>query len=99
MLAFGEGHDELLACVTRRHGPAAQVYRVDNAPTPTATLPVLIDADKHAAEAYHAEHGTLLLVRPDGYLGLVVNRPGSATGQAVDAYLATLGLPSPSPPL
>ncbi|MGH9592942.1 MAG: FAD-dependent monooxygenase, partial [Bryobacteraceae bacterium] len=54
--------------------------------------PSIVDTDGHVHRAYGVEPGTLVLVRPDGYIGLITKDPAS-----VHEYL-TAGRPaSPAP--
>jgi hypothetical protein len=48
----------------------------------------LVDVDGYARRAYGLTGDALVLVRPDGYIGLLA-RPGTA--EQVDAYLERLG--------
>ncbi|MBV8933020.1 MAG: FAD-dependent monooxygenase, partial [Kutzneria sp.] len=88
LLAFGRGHDDLLAFLSARYGAAVHVHRIIDASTDS--VPGLVDAEGHAAGAYHAEPGALRLIRPDGYVGLASDDPGPATRQAVEDYLAAV---------
>jgi hypothetical protein len=46
----------------------------------------LFDTEGHARRAYDAKDGTLVLIRPDGYVGFIAN-DDSLSG--VEAYLDT----------
>lgn len=51
--------------------------------------------DEHAyfRDAYNLQEGTWVLIRPDGYIGAIIEE--SAT-DSLESYLATMGLPAPS---
>lgn len=59
----------------------------------------MIDSDGHVRAGYDATGGSLVLIRPDGYLGLVTN-PGTAErindyGTAPHGSPATRAAPAP----
>ena len=58
LLGFGDGHAETIARVNARYGPAVRAYAVD----------ARADVDGHARRAYGTDG--LVLVRPDGYIGV-----------------------------
>jgi hypothetical protein len=62
LLAFGERHAATVARVNERYGPAVRAYTVG----PDRTD--LVDAEGHARRAYGTDG--LVLVRPDGYIGV-----------------------------
>lgn len=62
LLAFGSGHADTVARVNARYGPTVKALAV-------------IDPGGHARTAYDVEGDALVLVRPDGYIGLFA-RPG-----------------------
>ncbi|MGI5226389.1 FAD-dependent monooxygenase [Actinoallomurus sp. CA-142502] len=74
LLAFGEGHAETVARVNERYGAAVRAYTVGDDGAD------LVDAAGHAHRAYGTDG--LVLVRPDGYIG-VYDAP-------VDDYLRAL---------
>jgi 2-polyprenyl-6-methoxyphenol hydroxylase-like FAD-dependent oxidoreductase len=73
LLAFGPG-------AAGRYGPSVHTYNViaGNASSDTG----IVDSAGHAYGAYDVAAGTLVLVRPDGYIGLITGSAGS-----VPAYL------------
>jgi 2-polyprenyl-6-methoxyphenol hydroxylase-like FAD-dependent oxidoreductase len=88
LLAFGTAHGDTLRSMNARWCPAVRGVRVvapDGAETPYD----LIDRHGHARSAYDVAGEALVLVRPDGYVGLFA-RPG--TIDQLDEYLSrTIG--------
>ncbi|MDN3356911.1 FAD-dependent oxidoreductase [Actinomadura sp. DC4] len=74
LLGFGEEHAATVAEVNARYGPAVRAYTVGPAGD-------LADTAGHARRAYGT--GGLVLVRPDGYIGVYDAPPGD--------YLRSLG--------
>ncbi|MGH3373662.1 MAG: hypothetical protein ACRDP6_02870 [Actinoallomurus sp.] len=58
LLGFGDTHAETIARVNARYGPAVRAHAID----------ARADAGGHARRAYGT--GGLVLVRPDGYIGV-----------------------------
>src|SRR3984885_8785086 len=87
LLAFGRGITT--AAITQRYGPSVHAYTVvaDHASSDRCSI---VDTAGHAYRAYDVAAGTLVLVRPDGYIGLIT---GSA--DSVPEYLAAMLPPSP----
>jgi 2-polyprenyl-6-methoxyphenol hydroxylase-like FAD-dependent oxidoreductase len=87
LLAFGRGITT--AAITQRHGPSVHAYTVlaDHASSDRCSI---VDTAGHAYRAYDVAAGTLVLIRPDGYIGLIT---GSA--DSVPEYLAAMLPPSP----
>ncbi len=54
----------------------------------------IIDTDGHAHRAYDVQDGTLVLIRPDGYIGLIADRTSPAS---VNDYLRSVPLRGESP--
>ena len=90
LLAFGAGHDDTLAAVRDRYGVHGYAVLRSGA----AAGHELVDAGGHARRGYGVPEGALVLVRPDGYLGLV---SAAGSGAAVLAYLDALGAGVPAP--
>jgi 2-polyprenyl-6-methoxyphenol hydroxylase-like FAD-dependent oxidoreductase len=65
LLAFGEGWQPLLAEVKARFGSAVESIAVSESGWR--------DSEGHAAKGYDIHADTLLLIRPDGYIGLATN--------------------------
>ncbi|GAA4980211.1 FAD-dependent monooxygenase [Actinopolymorpha pittospori] len=94
LLAFGTAHAHTVEALTDRLGPALHAHVVVQ---PGAVQPgqladsadqhVVIDSHGHVRDGYGATDGTLILVRPDGYVGLVAD-PG--TIERIDEYWATV---------
>jgi 2-polyprenyl-6-methoxyphenol hydroxylase-like FAD-dependent oxidoreductase len=105
LLAFGAAHAPTAAALNDRFGPGLRAYTVvqpDRQPeggavggtvAGTRDGDTVVDADGHVQAGYPAPEGTLMLVRPDGYLGLVAER-GTAQGVA-DYWAALHGEPAP----
>ena len=49
----------------------------------------LVDRDGHLARAYGATDGTIVLIRPDGYVAVIVD--GSGTTEVSDYFRDFLG--------
>jgi 2-polyprenyl-6-methoxyphenol hydroxylase-like FAD-dependent oxidoreductase len=84
LLAFGAGHAGTVVALHDRFGSALHAHTVVQ-PGEPADQHTVIDSDGHARTGYHATDGTLILIRPDGYLGLV-----TGTGERIAEYLSTL---------
>jgi 2-polyprenyl-6-methoxyphenol hydroxylase-like FAD-dependent oxidoreductase len=69
LLAFGAAHADPVAALGDRFGHAYTVVR----PGEPAGEHALVDVDGHVRTGYGANDDTLVLIRPDGYLGLVTN--------------------------
>ena len=54
----------------------------------------LVDADGHIRDGYDLTPGTWILVRPDGYVGLMADEGDEA---AIERYLERVAVPSPVP--
>ena len=77
LLAFGDGWGQVIAELQASFGDAVKSVVIG------ATG--LRDSEGHAAEAYDLDADTLLIVRPDGYVGLATNEKSVA---AVRAYMS-----------
>ena len=82
LLAFGAVHLHTVAALNGRFGPALHAYAVVP-PGQPADQDALIDSLGHVRDGYVATDGTMMLVRPDGYVGLVAD-PG--TIERIDEY-------------
>jgi hypothetical protein len=93
LLAFGAAHAQTVAALGDRFGPALRTHTVVR-PGEPADRQDVIDSDGRVRTGYDLADGTLALVRPDGYLGLITS-PGSI--ERVDEYWAALhGAPAPA---
>jgi 2-polyprenyl-6-methoxyphenol hydroxylase-like FAD-dependent oxidoreductase len=81
VLAFGEGWESCMAEIETRHKHQVKSVLIGNAGWS--------DSKGHAARGYDIHTDTLLLIRPDGYIGLATNDKTSAP---MDAYLRQIGL-------
>jgi 2-polyprenyl-6-methoxyphenol hydroxylase-like FAD-dependent oxidoreductase len=89
LLAFGACHVGTATEMNQRYGFAVHAHSVlsTDATTGNASLSdSLFDTEGHARRAYDAKDGTLILIRPDGYVGFIAN-DDSLSG--VEAYLDT----------
>jgi hypothetical protein len=76
LLAFGACQVATVAAVDQRYGPVVHAHSVLRADEPTRNVlscSSLFDTGGHAHRAYDAKDGMLVLVRPDGYIGLIAN--------------------------
>jgi hypothetical protein len=73
------------ACLIVRAGEPAEAAIIDT---------VIVDTEGHARRAYDAQDGTLVLVRPDGYIGLITERGSDGS---IREYLKPL-IPAESEP-
>jgi len=76
VLAFGDGWESCLADVKARYGSLVKCAVIGKSGW--------LDSEGHAARGYDIQSDTLLLIRPDGYIGLAMNDKVPAS---VDAYL------------
>lgn len=91
LLAFGAAHARTVAALNDHHGPALRAYTVVRAGEPAGQHAV-VDSGGHVRAEYDIADDCLLLVRPDGYLGLVTDPHGT---DRVDRYwTALLGAPA-----
>jgi 2-polyprenyl-6-methoxyphenol hydroxylase-like FAD-dependent oxidoreductase len=72
LLAFGAAHASTVTALTARFGPVLHAHTV-------------IDTDGHVFTGYGATDGALMLIRPDGYVGLV-----AGTAEQVVEYWTAL---------
>jgi 2-polyprenyl-6-methoxyphenol hydroxylase-like FAD-dependent oxidoreductase len=90
MLAFGEGWERVLADVHALHGNAVKGFVVRDSEGSDA-LPDLHDQATYAVRNYDIHSDTLMIIRPDGYIGMVTEEK---TSRAILAYLAAVGVPN-----
>jgi len=81
LLAFGARHAGLVDAVNGRHGDLVRAYAVVGT---GVAGPCLVDAAGHVRAGYGVEPGTLVLVRPDGYIGLVTGRGEAGVHEYLD---------------
>lgn len=84
VLAFGEGSSDLVTELNARADDTLHAYSIVTAGSPTDAH-TIVDTDGNAASTFGITKDTVLLVRPDGYLGLAAE-PGTAAD--IDRYLA-----------
>ncbi|GAA4230879.1 FAD-dependent monooxygenase [Actinomadura meridiana] len=72
LLGFGAARSGAVAALGDRLGGALRGYTVVRPGEPVGDDAVL-DVNGHVSEGYAADDGTFVLVRPDGYLGLVTD--------------------------
>jgi hypothetical protein len=73
-------------CLTLRAGEAAEARAIIDT--------VMVDTEGHARRAYDVQDGTLVLIRPDGYIGLITERGSEGS---IREYLKPL-IPAESEP-
>jgi 2-polyprenyl-6-methoxyphenol hydroxylase-like FAD-dependent oxidoreductase len=85
LLAFCPG--AVTQAITQRFGSSVRAYPVIRAEQPAGILApgAIADTTGHAYRAYDVESGALVLVRPDGYIGLVA---GCSSAGSVQDYLS-----------
>jgi hypothetical protein len=77
--------------VNERYGPTVRALSVLHADEPTSSAPIsasLFDSAGHAHRAYDAKDDMLVLVRPDGYIGLIAS---SDSLRRLEAYMEKVG--------
>ena len=85
LLAFGAG---AFADIEPGCGDVVNVWSVVRTGE-TAQGQAIVDTDGHAYRAYDAQDGTLMLIRPDGYVGVVTD----STSEGLTEYLASVCKP------
>jgi len=86
LLAFDRPVDALTSEIEQRYGTGVSTHSVIR-PGHPAENGAIVDIENHAHRAYDVEAGALVLVRPDGYIGLITE-PRSA--DSVREYLRHL---------
>ncbi|GII58264.1 3-(3-hydroxyphenyl)propionate hydroxylase [Planotetraspora thailandica] len=95
LLAFGAGHTHTVAALNDRFGPALHAYTVVRSGRPAgehAAVDVVVDVDGHVHAGYDGADGALVLVRPDGYIGLVED--AGTFDQVAEYWTALHGTPA-----
>jgi 2-polyprenyl-6-methoxyphenol hydroxylase-like FAD-dependent oxidoreductase len=87
-LAFGEGWNGVIADIQARYGDTVKSFAICDS-EPGDDLPSLHDEARHAVSGYDIHNDTLIIIRPDGYIGFATEEKASG---AVLHYLATTGL-------
>lgn len=88
LLAFGSGHAATVAALSEQYGGAVCAHTILR-PGERASGDSLVDTHGHAHRAYDIDADTLVLVRPDGYLGLVSQ---SQSPQAIEDFFHKVGI-------
>jgi 2-polyprenyl-6-methoxyphenol hydroxylase-like FAD-dependent oxidoreductase len=91
VLAFGAAHMRTVAALDDRFGPTLRAYTVVRPGEPAGEHAV-VDGDGHVRAGYDAADDTLVLVRPDGYIGLVTS-PGTVE-RVAEYWTALHGVPA-----
>jgi 2-polyprenyl-6-methoxyphenol hydroxylase-like FAD-dependent oxidoreductase len=86
LLGFGAGWDPMIGLVENRFPSLVRSIAIGEA-NATASSPVARDAEGHAARSYDIARDTLMLVRPDGYIGVATEERSAAP---IIAYLETI---------
>jgi 2-polyprenyl-6-methoxyphenol hydroxylase-like FAD-dependent oxidoreductase len=74
--------------ITQRFGSSVQTYTVIRADESADNIvATIVDTAGHAYRAYDVEAGALVLVRPDGYIGLIA---GCSSAGSVQEYLTNV---------
>jgi hypothetical protein len=81
LLAFGSGWEQAIAEVAAKFGSSLSCHIVEAAGSSSCAW-AIVDAAGHARRAYDAQTARIFLVRPDGYVGLVLE------GQDIQPLLA-----------
>jgi 2-polyprenyl-6-methoxyphenol hydroxylase-like FAD-dependent oxidoreductase len=85
LLAFGAAPPA--ETMTQRFGSSVHAYTIVRSSEPAGNAAPgagIVDSENHAYRAYDVEAGALVLIRPDGYIGLIT---GDSTAGSVDEYL------------
>lgn len=90
VLAFGEGWDRVVADIHAHHGDIVKSFVIRDSEARDAPSE-LRDQAKHAMRHYDIHNHALMIIRPDGYIGMVTEEK---TSQAVLAYLNTITAPA-----
>ncbi|MEU3274825.1 FAD-dependent monooxygenase [Saccharomonospora sp. NPDC006951] len=90
LLAFGRKH--AITSLTERFGLPAYTLVQPGEPVDERTL---VDSEGHARTGYDATDGTMVLIRPDGYLGLVTDN--GDIERVIEYWTALRGPGSPTP--
>ncbi|RUL63255.1 3-(3-hydroxyphenyl)propionate hydroxylase [Dyella dinghuensis] len=85
VLAFGDGWDRVIADIEAHHGETVKSFVIGESEEGDVRS-VWHDQAQHAMRHYDIHNDTLMIIRPDGYIGMVTEEK---TPQAALAYLAT----------
>jgi len=69
LLSFGSDSSRVVSEIARDYGAAVHAHAIVR-PGEPAENGAIVDTEGHARRAYDAQNGALVLVRPDGYIGL-----------------------------
>src|SRR5262249_59591255 len=72
LLAFGASQEDIVAQVNARYGDLVRAYHLIRPGERGGDRPI-VDWARHARTAYDIDGDTLVLVRPDGYIGLLAD--------------------------
>ncbi|HEY3684465.1 MAG TPA: FAD-dependent monooxygenase [Streptosporangiaceae bacterium] len=92
LLAFGPTAAQAAADLARPYGDAVHPHLIltPGTPAPPPQIPTATDTDGHAAKTYNIDTDTLILIRPDGYIGAITH-PDTAPDLAT--YLHRVAAP------
>ncbi|MFG2074930.1 FAD-dependent monooxygenase [Nonomuraea maritima] len=88
LLAFGAAHAPAVAAMNATYGPALRAHTV-TAPGEPVGDDTVLDTAGHLRTGYGAGDGTWVLIRPDGYIGLITE-----AADRVVAYWTALHAPA-----
>ena len=88
LLAFGAGWDDVIAQIQTRYGHVIKHFTIDG-PHAKESTHALDDTDGHAARGYDIHSDTLLIIRPDGYIGFATNEKAATSALSYMAMCAT----------
>jgi len=94
LLAFGQNWDEAIEAAGRRFGSGLRSFVIgepgSTVPAPDLAASWATDTEGHARRGYHIQRDTLLMVRPDGHIGLATE---NRSAEPVLAYLGRCASP------
>ncbi|WP_436762928.1 FAD-dependent monooxygenase [Streptosporangium sp. V21-05] len=92
VLVFGVGHTLALRRAVEGLAGRLRVHTVvSTGQRPAAGTHVMIDPEDRVRRAYGARTGSVIVIRPDGHIGLIADKPAY---QVVRDYLVRIGLRS-----
>ena len=86
LLCFGPDLSGVQAQIAGVFGEAVQAHTIIR-PGEAAGMAAIVDEDEHARRAYDVRDGAQILVRPDGYIGLITEE---ASIRPIRAYVAEI---------
>jgi 2-polyprenyl-6-methoxyphenol hydroxylase-like FAD-dependent oxidoreductase len=96
VLAFGEGWNHVIDDIAARYGSVINSFVVDGSKADDEAS-MLRDRVQHAVRGYDIHNDTLMIIRPDGYIGLATEEKTS--GAVLDYLATTIGVtPMHAPP-